>query len=177
LLEAKEMAIIKKLTKEWIIPILGGLLLAFLINRYLLFKIEVPSESMYPTIKIGDNIFVTRIYNYGNIKRGQIIEFYSEELKIPLIKRVIGLPGETVEVKEDGTVLVNNIPILEPYVKNKGGKSGVYKVPEGKYFFLGDNRANSLDSRYWKNSFISKIDIKGKAIVTVYPFNRIGFLK
>ncbi len=171
------MKILKHIIKEWFAPIIVAVIFALLINKFLLFKIEVPTPSMYPTIKVGDNIFVTRIYNYNNIKEGDIIEFYSKELGMRLIKRVIGLPGDTVEVKSDGTVWVNNSKLNEPYVKNNGGKTGSFKVPKGEYFFLGDNRANSLDSRYWKNSYILSKDIQGKAQITVYPFNRIGLLK
>ncbi len=84
---------------DWIIPILATLLLATLIHQFLLFKIKVPTGSMMPTVEIGDQLFVTRIYNPNNIKRGDIVVFNSDELKEPLLKRVIGLPGEHVEKK------------------------------------------------------------------------------
>lgn len=168
---------LKQFTRDWILPIFTAIILALLINKFLFFKIKVPTASMFPTINIGDNIYVTKIYNYKNIKRGDIIVFDSKELGIPLVKRVIGLPGETVEIKTDGTVWINNAQTSEPYVKNNGGKIGSYKVPEGEYLFLGDNRSDSLDGRYWKNSYISNKDIIGKAQVIVYPFNRLGFLK
>lgn len=163
--------------KEWVLPIIIVLIAAILINKFLLFRIKVPTASMDPTIKVGDNIIVTKIYNYNNIKRGDIIDFYSKELGELLIKRVIGLPGESVEVKTDGTVWVNNLQIKESYVKNNGGKTGSFKVPKGKYLFLGDNRAISDDARYWKNAYISSKDIQGKAQIVIYPFNRIGLLK
>lgn len=171
------MISIKQLVKDWILPILAAIILALLINKFLVFKIEVPTESMYPTIKAGDNIFVTRIYNFNNIKRGDIIVFYSNELHERLIKRAIGLPGDTVEIKPDHTVWINNKQIDEPYVKNNGGKVGTFKVPDKQYFFLGDNRAVSWDARSWTNSYISSKDIQGKAQIIVYPFNRIGFFR
>lgn len=171
------MKLFKNFIKDWVIPISGALILAFLINKFLLYKIYVPSASMYPTIKTGENIFVSRIYNCNDIKRGDIIVFYSKELGETLIKRVIGLPGETVEVKTNGTVWVNKIQIKESYVINKGGKIGSFNVPSGKYLFLGDNRADSYDSRYWVNSYISSADIQGKAQIIVYPFDQIGLLK
>lgn len=168
---------IKEFAKDWLAPIAVALILSLLVRTFVFFSINVPTGSMIPTIEIGDHIFVTKIYNRNNIKRGDIVVFYSKELKEPLIKRVIGLPGETVEVKADGTVFVNNRKISEPYVKNNGGKSGTYKVPQGEYFFMGDNRAISYDGRYWNNSFIASKDIKGKARAVYYPFNRIGILK
>lgn len=171
------MIIIKKMMKEWVLPIGIAVVVAMLINQFILFKIKVPTASMDPTIKIGDNIFATRIYNFKNIKRGDVLVFYSEELKELLVKRVIGLPGETVEVKKDNSVWIDNVELKEPYVKSKAEKFGVFKVPEGKYFFMGDNRSQSFDSRYWKEKYISTKDIKGKTQLTVYPFNRFGWLK
>lgn len=164
----------KQFIKDWVIPISAAIIIALLIRQFLFFTIDVPSCSMDPTIKIGDHIEVTKIYNYKNIKRGDVIVFNSKELKERLIKRVIGLPNETVEVKPDGTVLVNNQKINEPYVKNNGGKSGTYKVPKGKYFFMGDNRSNSYDSRYWNEPYIGTSDIIGKARFIYFPFSRIG---
>jgi signal peptidase I len=167
----------KKLLKEWIYPIGTALIIAFLINKFLLFKIYVPSESMLPTIMIGDQIFVTKSYNKDNIKRGDIMVFYSEERGELLIKRVIGLPGEKVEIKGDGSVFINGNVLEEPYVVHKDNKTASFNVPEGHYLFLGDNRANSLDARYWKNPYISKDAIKGKARITVFPFKRFGWIK
>ena len=168
---------IKKIAEEYIIPIIFAIILAYLINTFVLFKITVPTGSMLPTIQLNNQIFVTKIYNYNNVKRKDIIVFSSKELNMKLIKRVIGLPGDKVEIKSDGSVYVNNKLLDEPYVKMKGGKTGTFKVPEGKYFFLGDNRANSYDSRYWVNPYISSKDILGKAQITIYPFNQFGRLK
>ena len=171
------MSSVKQLINDWILPIFSAIVLAFIINKFVFFNIEVPTPSMYPTIKVGDHIFVTKIYNFNNIKRGNAIVFYSEELHQRLIKRVIGLPGETVEIKPDHTVWINGSRMDEPYVKNNGGKIGTYKVPPKQYFLLGDNRADSFDSRYWANTYIPTKDIQGKAQITIYPFNRIGFFK
>lgn len=171
------MLTLKYFFKSWIFPILISISIIFLINKFLFFKIIVPSASMLPTIKVNDNIFVSRIYNFNSIKRGDILVFYSNELHLTLIKRVIGLPSDKVEIKSDGVVLINRLSIKETYVKNFGGKTGSFNVPDGKYFFLGDNRSNSIDARYWKNSYISSNDIKGIATVIVFPFNQISLLK
>jgi signal peptidase I len=167
----------KNFIKDWIYPIATALIIAVLINKFLLFKIYVPSESMVPTIMIGDQLFVTKVYNKDKIKRGDILVFYSEERGELLIKRVIGLPEEKIEIKEDGTVFVNGSKIDEPYVANKDKKSGTFNVPKGHYLFLGDNRANSLDARYWQDPYIPEAAIKGKARITVFPFRRFGLVK
>lgn len=167
----------KKIFKDYIIPILVAIILAVLIRQFLFFKIMVPTASMYPTIKDNDQIIVTRIYNRNSLKRGDIVVFKSVELKEELIKRLIGLPNDTIKINEDGSVYVNGEKINQSYVVNNGGKFGAFKVPAGHYFFLGDNRSNSLDSRYWQNPYIDWSDIEGKARFIIYPFNRFGDLK
>lgn len=171
------MDALKKFVRDWIMPICIAFLIAFLVNKFIFFNIMVPTESMYPTIKGGDRIIVTRVYDKGNLKRGDIIVFKSEEFNEKLIKRVIGTSGDKVEIKADGTVYVNDKKIDEPYVVNNGGKTGSFKVPEDSYFFLGDNRPLSLDSRYWKQHYISKESIEGKAQIIIFPFNRFQKLK
>lgn len=170
------MKIIKEIL-SYTLCIMAAVILAILVNKLILFKIKVPTASMYPTIKVNDQIFVTRIYNKDNLKTGDIVVFKSKELKEELVKRLIGIPNDTIEITDKGIVYVNGKQLDEPYVINNGGKSGIYKVPEGHYFFLGDNRMNSRDSRYWNNPYIDSSDIEGKAQIIVYPFNRFGFLK
>lgn len=165
-----------KLFKDWIIPILIAVVFAFLINKFLVFKVEVPTGSMKPTIEPGDQIFVTRIYNPEKIKRGEIVVFKKPGEKDLLIKRVIGLPGDTVEIKDGGKVYINGKLLDEPYVKYTDPLGGTFHVPQGEYLMLGDNRANSRDARYWKDPYIPGSDIVAKAWLRVYPFDRIGFL-
>ncbi|MCD3276275.1 signal peptidase I [Clostridium botulinum C/D] len=167
----------KKFFKEWIIPIGCAVILVGLIRCFCFFQVSVPTKSMYPTIKPGDRIIVTRIYNKDKLKRGDIIVFYSKELENTLIKRLIGLPGDKINIDIDGKVYINGQKVDEPYVVYNGGKIGEYKVPEGQYFFMGDNRENSWDARYWQNSFISGDDIKGRARFILFPFNRLGKFK
>ena len=85
---------------EWVVPILIALVLAFLINKFLIFKVKIPSESMVPTLNVGDRLFVTRIYNPEKLKRGDIVVFHSDEKNEDMIKRLIGLPGDKVVIKE-----------------------------------------------------------------------------
>ncbi|KYH29161.1 MULTISPECIES: signal peptidase I [Clostridium] len=168
---------IKNFFKDWIVPIIAAIILAVLINKFLFFQVSVPTKSMYPTIKPKDRMIVTRIYNKEKLKRGDIIVFYSEELGETLIKRLIGLPGDEIKIDQNRNVYVNGVKQDEPYVVYNGGKGGEFKVPEGHYFFMGDNRANSWDSRYWQEHYISADDIKGKARFIVFPFNRFGKFK
>jgi len=166
-----------KIIKEWSLPVVCALALAFLINKFIFFNVSVPTESMYPTIKPGDKIFVLRNYKESSLKRGDILVFHSKEANEDLIKRLVGLPKEKVEIKNDGKVFINDVELEEPYVKYKSDITGVFNVPEGCYLFLGDNRANSVDSRYWKNPYIPYKEIMGKAKFIIKPFNRFGALQ
>ena len=91
--------------KDWVLPILLAFVIALLIKQFLIFKVEIPSGSMIPTLNVDDQLFVSRIYNLDNIKRGDILVFRSEELDDMLIKRVIGLPGDKIDI-EDGDLNV-----------------------------------------------------------------------
>ena len=167
---------IKKIFNEWVIPIVLALVIAKAINMFIFFNVYVPTGSMIPTINENDRMLVTKIYNTENIKRGDIIVFYSEELQETLIKRAIGLPGDEIKIVE-GKLYINGEEIEEDYVKNnENDYSGEFKVPEGKFFFLGDNRANSWDARKWINPYIDASKIKGKARFRFYPFDNIGSL-
>lgn len=167
------------IAKDWLIALVIAIALYFLITNYVVFQAYIPSPSMNPTLYEGDRVLVTKIYNMNSIKRGDILVFHNYELKDILIKRVIGLPGDMINIV-DGVVTVNGEVLQEDYVKIKDKstqKDGTYLVPENDYFFLGDNRPVSLDSAMWKNPFIDKSDIMGKAQIKVYPFNEFGSLK
>ena len=168
---------VKRFFMDWIVPIAVAVVLALAINKFLIFKIYVPTSSMYPTIKPGDRIMSSRIHNVSKLNRGDIVVFYSDELGETLVKRLIGLPGDKIDIKPDGIVFINGEKYDEPYVKNKDLRSGEFEVPKDSYFFLGDNRRDSKDSRYWRNPYITKDKIMGKALFVIYPFNRIGGLK
>lgn len=164
----------KEIFNDWIQPILIAVVLVLLIQKFLFFNVRVPSPSMYPTIKVGDRIVVTRIYNKDTLKRGDILVFYSNELKDTLIKRLIGLPGDVIKIDNQGQVFINEKKLDEPYVVNNDHLAGEFTVPENKYFFLGDNRVNSGDARYWKEKYIDEKEIKGKAQFIFFPFKRFG---
>ena len=168
------MKSLKYIVKEWLLPILAAIILAMLIREFLFYQVKVPSGSMYPTIKAGDRILVTKVYNKKKLKSGDIVVFKSNELKEVLIKRLIGLPGDEVIVKDKGRVFINGSEIAQPYVVNKEDLDMKFKVPENKYLFFGDNRADSRDARRWENPYIDGNDIKGKAQFIIYPFKRFG---
>lgn len=137
----------------------------------------VSSSSMCPTVKPGDRILTTRIYNFNNVSRGDILVFYSQKLHKMMVKRVIGLPNDLVEIKAYGSVYINQVKFDEPYVENHVGMNQTFKVPAQKYFFLGDNRVQSNDSRSWLEPFILEKDIRGKARFCLFPLNRLAKFK
>lgn len=166
-----------KFFKEWIVPIIAAIGIAFFINKFLVYNVYIPSESMVPTLNVGDKLMVTRVYDTNKIKRGDIIVFFSKELNETLIKRVIGLPGDHIEIT-NGVVNINGEDIKEDYVKNNeyNDKKLVFDVPENKFFFLGDNRIRSNDARRWINPYIDASDINAKARIKIYPFKDFGIL-
>ena len=139
----------------------------------------IPTGSMDSTIKAGDIVFATR-YNISadEIKRYDILIFIPpdnpDNSDETYIKRVIGLPGETIEVK-DGKVYADGVELDDSFVKNPMNRKGdgTYVVPEGCYFFMGDNRNQSRDSRFWMKKYVPIENIKGKAKSIVYPFTHI----
>ncbi|HBJ2623172.1 TPA: signal peptidase I [Clostridium botulinum] len=165
----------KQFLKDWVVPVFLAIAVALLIKQYLFLSVYVLSTSMVPTINKCDKLIVTRIYNTENIERGNIIVFNSDELEKRLVKRVIGLSGDHIVI-HDGIININGTDIKEDYVKNNEKFDGVFDVPKDKFFFLGDNRANSCDARRWNNPYIDKEDIQGKAKFRFYPFDNLGFL-
>ncbi|MEQ9235131.1 signal peptidase I [Coleofasciculus sp. E2-BRE-01] len=139
----------------------------------------IPSGSMEPTLQINDRLIIDKIsYNFRQPQRGDIVVFSptdalkQQNFKDAFIKRVIGLPGETVEVK-GGRVYVNDQALREQYIEEEPEYSyGPVTVPEDNYLVLGDNRNNSYDSHYW--GFVPRDNIIGRAIVRFWPLNRVG---
>lgn len=140
---------------------------AFGIYKHYFIKIEIPTSSMYPTIKEGSKITVMRLGSTKKVKRGDLLVFRSTE-KSPffdmdklLIKRLIGMPNDIVSIK-NGIVHINGTVLNEPYVKENFDFSGEFTVPMDKFFFLGDNRPKSFDSRFWTDPYIERRDIIAK---------------
>lgn len=143
----------------------------------------IPSESMLPTLEVNDRLVVEKIsYHFNPPKRGDIVVFWPPdelfeegERRDAFIKRVIGLPGDTIEVA-DGVVYINDEPLDEDYTKEPPTYSwGPETVPEDAYLVLGDNRNSSYDSHSW--GFVPAENIIGKAVVRFWPPGRLGGLE
>ncbi len=131
-------------------------------------RIRVDGASMEPTLVSGEYVIVSRLsYRFGTPQRGDIIVFhFPRDPKEEYIKRVIGLPGDVVEVK-GGTVYVNGQPLDETYLKVKTNYVGTWSVPAGQLFVLGDNRNNSSDSHDWGT--VPMDYVVGKALLVYWP--------
>jgi signal peptidase I len=138
-------------------------------------RVRVYNISMQPTLYEGNLLVVNKLaYKLGEPKRGDIIVFhYQGTVTEDYIKRVIGLPGDIVEIG-GGTVRVNGQAITEPYIAELPGYTGTWKVPEGELFVLGDNRNHSSDSHDW--GFVEQEWVVGRAIIVYWPLDRIRVL-
>lgn len=153
--------------------ILFVVIVVLVVDNFLLINAVIPSESMENTIMTGDRIFGNRLaYLFDDPERFDIVIFkYPDDESQRFIKRVIGLPGETVEIRE-GKVYINgsDTPLDDSFTpETPVGNFGPYTVPEGCYFMLGDNRNNSRDSRMWDNPYVKKEKILGKAVLRYFP--------
>ena len=158
---------------EYIKMIIFVIVVVLIVNNVLLINARVPSESMEKTIMTGDRFFGNRLaYLFNDPERFDIVVFkYPDDESQLFVKRVIGLPGETVEIRE-GKVYINGSdrPLDDSFTpETPMGNYGPYVVPEGSYFMLGDNRNHSGDSRFWKQPYVEKDKIVGKAILRYFP--------
>ena len=158
---------------DWAKIIVLAVLVALLINNFLIANALIPSGSMENTIMTGDRIIGLRVsYWFSDPQRGDIVIFkYPDDESKLFIKRVIGLPGDKIEIV-DGLVYINDSSesLPEEYLSvTPKGSFGPYEVPEDSYFMLGDNRNVSKDSRYWENTFVHKDKIVAKAFFRYYP--------
>lgn len=170
---------IKKEIISWILVIAGGYLLALFVTKAVIIKAQIPSGSMEDTIMVDDKIIGNRLsYLFSDPERGDIVIFeFPDNPKEDYVKRVIGLPGETVTFA-DNKVYIDGVALEENYIDGKEtvpGEQTEFKVPKGKYFMLGDNRIDSKDSRLWDEPFVSKSAIKGKVWIRYSP--SWGFIK
>ena len=174
---------------HWILTLAIAVIIALCVNRFVLVNAEIPSGSMENTIMTGDRVFGNRLaYIFGEPKRFDIIIFrYPDDEKQLFIKRIIGLPGETVEI-HDGQIFIDGskTPLKDVTTKEfMQGSFGPYTVPDNCYFVMGDNRNHSSDSRFIGPvpvdhvlGFVEYADdeIVGKAFLRYWPLNKIKFL-
>jgi signal peptidase I len=168
---------------DWAVHILAAVALGLLIVNFVAQRTVVDKYSMEPTLMQGDNLLVEKISpKVGYLHVGDIVTVYVPEHvpknENPIIKRIIAMENDTVEIK-DGKVYVNNIPKNEPYTKENytGEMDPAYSkmtVPRGQIYILGDNRANSLDSRTFGSVPVARV--RGKALFRFFPFNKFGTL-
>lgn len=156
--------------RDWAIVIIIAVSLALLINKFIIYKVSPPTASMENTIMVDDKVVTFRLaYLFSKPERGDIVVFEAPDTpEEDYIKRIIGLPGETVEIVE-GIVFIDEEELEEDYLKETmTGSFGPFKVPEGQYFMMGDNRNISWDARYWDNKYVKMNKIRGKALLK-YP--------
>lgn len=196
--KAKEGSFLRELP----VLLLVAFVLAFLLRTFVLQVFFIPSASMEPTLMIDDRMVVEKIsYRFREPERGEIIVFEGESEPLPtddggavggvargigqflgvvpasardFVKRVIGLPGDEIRI-EDGQVYVNDVPLDEPYKVDEANDYGPVIVPEGRLFFLGDNRPNSSDSRRGLG-MVHRDRVVGRAVVILFPFDHAGSL-
>jgi len=164
---------------EWIVIVAAALVAALLIKTFLIQAFFIPSESMEPTLQVRDRVLVNKLsYHLHAIHRGDIVVFKrppgetGDAAVKDLIKRVIGLPGDTVSQTQDGRVEINGKALNEPYTHGKLTIGlTTQKIPANKIFVMGDNRTNSKDSRVFGP--ISKSLVVGRAFIRVWPITKI----
>jgi signal peptidase I len=180
---------------DWVITIGGAILIVLVLKAWVVNPYRIPSSSMEPTLhcarpalgceaRFSDRVLANRfIYHFRDPKRGEIIVFKTpgptpvcdtEQAGETFVKRLIGLPGETV-TEQDGYVSIDGKPLQEPYIQpqRRDHQSGTWHVPRGSYFFMGDNRNQSCDSRTWGS--VPRKNLIGEVFFVYWPPNRIGF--
>lgn len=167
----------KSAIREMLEVVITAFILALLIKTFIVGNFWIPSQSMVPTIEVDDKVIVTNFsYWFNEPQRDDIIVFkYPLDTKKDYIKRCIGLPGETIEFR-DNQLYVDGIQVDQPYLADSVVTEdfGPVLVPEGQYFMCGDNRSNSSDSRVW--GFVEEKLIIGKAQCIYWPLDRLGSL-
>lgn len=181
--EKEAVTTFQSVTKEiwdWIKTIVIALVCAVIITQFVIVNARVPSASMETTIMTGDRLIANRLsYKFSDPKRYDIVVFqFPDNEDILYIKRIIGLPGEKVTIKDnqiyinDSTTPLDTSFLHEPMIT----EDATYYVPEDSYFMMGDNRNNSADSRFWNHKYVKRDKIKGKAVFRYFPLSSMGLL-
>jgi signal peptidase I len=181
---------------DWIVTIAGAIAIVLAIKAWVVNPYRIPSSSMEPTLhcarpgagceaRLSDRVLANRfIYHFRDPRRGEIIVFNTPKAAQEMcgasgtfVKRLIGLPGDTVTEKTGGSIYINGQRLNEPYIKPdrraQDTTTGTWRVAKGDYFFMGDNRGESCDSRRWGS--VPRKNIIGEVFATYWPPNRISF--
>lgn len=185
--EPQELKVTKKKKKKeifgFILYVVFVFAFAYLIITFVGQRTVVIGHSMENTLADGDNLIVDKIsYRFKEPERYDIIVFpYEYKEDTYYIKRIIGLPGETVMISSEGVIYINGKELKESYgrevIRNAGLAGAPIELKDGEYFVLGDNRNNSEDSRFSDVGIIHKSEIVGRAVFRIFPFDSIGTLK
>jgi signal peptidase I len=180
---------------DWIVTIAGAIAIVLAIKAWVVNPYRIPSSSMEPTLhcarngqgceaRLSDRVLANRfIYHFRSPRRGEIIVFNTPPAAQEMcgasgtfVKRLVGLPGETVSEREGGNVFIDGKPLDETYLQAErlahDSTTGTWRVPQGEYFFMGDNRGESCDSRRWGS--VPRKNLIGKVFATYWPPNRIS---
>lgn len=163
---------------SWVLTIAVAVLLALFLNNVVIINARIPSGSMENTIMTGDRVIGLRFaYNHSEPQRGDIIIFrFPDDETQKYVKRVIGLPGETVTI-QDAKVYIDGEELQEDYLKEEWTVATgpfTFEVSEDSYLVMGDNRNNSWDARYWTNTYVTKDKILGQARFRYWPLTEMG---
>lgn len=179
---------------DWLVTIGAAIVVVLIFEAEIAKPYRIPSSSMEPTLhcaepaqgcegSFDDRVIALRVaYDFGSPSRGQMVVFKTPAAAsrcgradggTTFVKRLIGLPGDHVR-EQDGFISINGKPLAEPYVQpaDRDHESGHWNVPKGQYFFLGDNRSDSCDSRTWGT--VPRSDLIGPVIFRYWPLDRIG---
>ena len=171
--------------KDVVVIVLLAFLLAVVIKSFVIDNRNIPTSSMHPTVPAESRILVNKFtYSFNDVEFGDVVVFEpTDQTKLEagidddMLKRVIGLPGDKVQVK-DSTLYINDQPIAESYIsETMQYEYGPITVPEGYVFLLGDNRNLSFDSHAWSNPFVPIDNIKGKAMLIYWPKDKFGTIE
>lgn len=164
---------------SWIKLVITAFIIAFILKTFIFQIAYVKGPSMEPTLHEGEILIVSKLsYRIGEPKRSDIVVLNDNLEHKDLIKRVIGLPGERINIK-DGLVYIDGNILVEEYIQVPTYENEFEEsiVPDSKYFVLGDNRLESRDSRSSSLGFIDRKNIMGKAVFRLWPLNKIGSIK
>lgn len=172
---------------SWIQIIIAAALIALFLNSCIIANSQVPTPSMENTIMAHDRVIGSRLsYKFSKPERGDVAIFRFPDDptgKTFYVKRVIGLPGDVIDIHDGGVYLNGSeTPLEEPYLKEPMDTSDPeyplhFEVPEGCYFMMGDNRNDSWDARFWENTWVTEDKLVAKVLFRYFPFNKMGLIK